>query len=120
MQISNEIINVLDYLGNKIGVTIDWTSTNVLPYIEDLCSKFIKWEVEMSIAWIVIASVMAILSLVFAIFVDMDGFQWVLFTCAVVVAIIVIGTQVFDIITCNTFPEKVIYDYIKQIYSNSR
>ena len=33
MQISDEIIKVLEYLCTKIGLTIDWTSSNVLPYV---------------------------------------------------------------------------------------
>ena len=44
MQISNEIIQVLEYLAEKIGITIDWTNNNVLPYVEQLCKKFIEWE----------------------------------------------------------------------------
>ena len=45
MQISDEIIKVLEYLCTKIGLTIDWTSSNVLPYVEQLCGKFVKWEI---------------------------------------------------------------------------
>lgn len=33
MQVSDQIIEVLNYLGEKLGVTIDWTSENVLPYV---------------------------------------------------------------------------------------
>lgn len=120
MQISDEIINVLDYLGEKVGITIDWTSNNVLPYVEDLCGKFIKWEIGTSTAWIVMAIVTTIIALVFAIIVNWDELEWCIFACIVATAIIVIGFQVFDIITCNTFPEKVIYDYIKEVYSNVR
>lgn len=49
MQISDEIIKVLEYLCTRIGLTIDWTSSNVLPYIEQLCGKFVKWEIGTSI-----------------------------------------------------------------------
>ena len=40
MNFSQEIINVLDYLCNKFGIAIDWTSENVIPYIEELCERF--------------------------------------------------------------------------------
>ena len=36
MKVSKEIIEVLDYIGEKIGVTIDWTSDNVIPYVKEL------------------------------------------------------------------------------------
>ena len=46
---SSEIIKVLEYLGEKIGITIDWTSENMMPYVQQLCEKFIKWETGTSI-----------------------------------------------------------------------
>lgn len=54
MTISSEIIKVLDYLGEKFGIAIDWTSKNVLPYLQALVDKFIKWEISTSIVWIVL------------------------------------------------------------------
>lgn len=112
MQISDEIIKVLDYLCSKFGLAIDWTNTNVFPYIEQLCEKFIKWEIGTSVAWIVIAIICVILTLIFSKFVDWEGFEKAIFWCGVCVAIIIIGVQTFDIIKAYTFPEKAIYDYI--------
>ena len=31
---SDEIIKVLDDLSDRVGITIDWTSQNVLPYLQ--------------------------------------------------------------------------------------
>lgn len=119
MQISNEVIKILEYLGQKIGVTIDWTSNNVLPYIEQLCKKFIVWETSTSYAWIAIAGGIFVIALIFAMLVnwlyDWDGIEWATFAIVAVVTIVIIGCQVFDIIECQTFPEKAIYDYI-QLY----
>ena len=56
MTVSSEIIEVLDYLGEKFGIAIDWTSNNVLPYLQALVDKFIKWEISPSIVWIAIAA----------------------------------------------------------------
>lgn len=30
---SQEIINVLDNLGEKFGIAIDWSNENILPYL---------------------------------------------------------------------------------------
>ena len=125
MQISDEVIKILEYLGQKIGVTIDWTSNNVLPYVEQLCKKFIVWETSTSYAWIAIAGGIFVIALIFAILVswlsDLDGFEWVIFAVVAVVTIAIIGCQVFDILECQTFPEKAIYDYIQfHIGSGSR
>lgn len=120
MQISDEIIKVLEYLCTKIGITIDWTSSNVLPYLEQLCEKFVKWEIGTSITWIGIAIITTIIALIFSKVVDLDGFEKAIFWCVVCIAIAVIGYQVFDIVKCYTFPEKAIYDYIQSYLSNHR
>lgn len=36
---SQEIINVLDNLGEKFGIAIDWTSKNIMPYLQDLIHR---------------------------------------------------------------------------------
>lgn len=120
MQISDEVIKILEYLCGKVGVTIDWTSNNVLPYLEQLCVKFVKWEIGTSIGYIVFMIVSVIIGLIFSKVVDWDGMEKMLFWCMVVVAVISIGVQAFDIITCYTFPEKAIYDYINYHFSSSR
>lgn len=115
-QVSDEIIKVLDYLGGKMGVAIDWTSENVLPYISEIIEKFIKWEIETSIFWIILAAAMIGISLIAGIVGSLafsENFFWFVFVCVLVVGIIVIGCQAYDIVTCQTFPEKAVYDYLK-------
>lgn len=122
MKISKEIIEVLNYLGEKIGITIDWTSKNVIPYIEEICAKFIKWEISTSYAWIAITSCITILTLIAAIIINhfcyWDSMEWFIFGVVAISAICVIGVQIFDIIECHTFPEKTIYDYINSHINN--
>ena len=118
MQISSEIIEVLEYLGQKFGIAIDWTGENVLPYLEELFAKFIAWETQTSIAWIVIAGSATALALIIAValsfFSDFSEVGWYIFAAVAIVAIIIISFQVFDIIECKTFPEKTVFDYIQQ------
>ena len=130
MNFSQEIISVLDYFGNKFGMSIDWTSENVMPYIEDLCARYIQYEVFTSIAWmaiipaitLIIAIPVAILhkkansldwnyDCYFAVCATAIVF-WIVFGFMVFSSICVIGTQVFDIIECYTLPEKVILEYL--------
>ena len=49
MSISSEITNILNDLGNRLGIAIDWTSQNVTPYIQDLISRIAKLEMCNSI-----------------------------------------------------------------------
>lgn len=122
MQVSDEVIEVLEYLCKKIGVTVDWTNNNVLPYAEQICKKFITWEISTSFAWIWIMSAVTIIALILAIIihniVDLEGFEWFVFGLILTVTIVVCGCQIFDIIECKTFPEKVIYDYIQNQLNN--
>ena len=114
MQISNEIIQVLEYLAEKIGITIDWTNNNVLPYVEQLCKKFIEWEYGTSMTWIIIAACFSVVMFLFAVFAKgLDGFGWFCFWVTLVISIIIICVQVFDMVECRLFPEKTIYDYIQ-------
>lgn len=120
MTVSSEIIEVLDYLGEKFGIAIDWTSNNVLPYLQTLADKFIKWEISTSIVWIVIAAfVMAAMIVLInlkgirEINEETYGMLWIPIIVLIIVSFIVICIQIFDIIECNIFPEKALYDFIK-------
>ena len=114
MQISDEIIKVLEYMCDKVGVTIDWTSNNVLPYVQQLGEKFIRWEIGTSISWIIISIISVVVAFLIIKFADMDGLESLIFATVIILATIIIGCQIFDIIECYTFPEKAIYDYIQE------
>lgn len=122
MNVSQQIINVIDNLCQKFGIAIDWTAANVLPYITTLCEKYIHWETSTSIAWIIIASSCAFIALIAAIFICKFccwcGVEWVMFGFVLLISICVIGQQVFDIIECKTFPEKAIYEYVTYLINN--
>ena len=121
MTVSSEIIEVLDYLGEKFGIAIDWTSNNVLPYLQALVDKFIKWEISTSILWIaiavfVIAMIISLMNLKGIREFNKeicDGMLWIPAGILILGFFIVICVQIFDIVECNVFPEKVLYDFIK-------
>ena len=120
MTISSEIIEVLDYLGEKFGIAIDWTSNNVLPYLQTLVDKFIQWEISTSILWIAIAAFVIAMIIILMnlksfrkINEDTYGILWTFAGILILVFFIVICVQIFDIVECNVFPEKVLYDFIK-------
>lgn len=51
---SEEVIKVLDALAEKFGLAIDWTSANVLPYLQQLCGKYVTYEITTSVVWMLI------------------------------------------------------------------
>ena len=125
MTVSSEIIEVLDYLGEKFGIAIDWTSNNVLPYLQALVDKFIKWEISTSILWIaiaifIIATTITLMNLKgFREINETYGMLWVPAGILILGFFVIICVQIFDIIECNVFPEKVLYDFIKTMLNQN-
>ena len=130
---SKEIIEVLDALSDRLGMSIDWTQNNIIPYLQEICNKYVNYEIATSIVWIVVGVlflVAAIWAVKKAIKVNndtsIDEDVTALLVCVLVVlavALSVIGVitileQVFDIITCYTFPEKIIIEKLIEIKKN--
>lgn len=127
MQVSNEIINVFEYLGEKFGIAIDWTSTNVIPYIEQLCGRIINYEIATSVFWLIFGIITGVISFLalkkgYSLLVDEDdetcGLPIVFWLIGFVVFIIITLTQVHDIITALTFPEITILNHIRVLMPN--
>lgn len=117
-EFSEDVIEILEYLCDKLGIAFDWTNQNIVPYLGELIDKFIQWQVGTSVVWIIISILTAIFASV--IFITLEKHRWiedttrtVLILIFLVCALIVISKQVFDIVECYTFPEKAIYDWIQ-------
>ena len=66
MQFSDQLIEVLDAICKKIGVVIDWTVANVVPYVQDLVHRVIVWQIMRKGVWALAVIIMLVLSFVFA------------------------------------------------------
>ena len=134
MSFSKEWIAILDDLAYRFGVAIDWTSENIIPYLQDLCSRFIKYEIFTSIGWIgimiVIISVCGIIAGIIhkkACADNVDPYNDIVFINIAakvtmgflgIIFIAVVGHQIFDIIEALTLPEKTIFEFIKNTLQN--
>lgn len=133
---SEEIIKVLDALAEKFGLAVDWTSANVIPYLEQLCGKYVNYEIATSVVWLILGIILMLVGK-FGIkktkycynkykenvYSDWDVgsiFAGIGTGVALLTGVIVIICQVFDIVTCFTFPEKIILDELMSIYRNMR
>lgn len=131
---SEEIIKILDALAEKFGLAIDWTSANVIPYLQQLCNKYVTYEIVTSVIWMLISIGLLFIGK-YAI--QKAKYCWrkskedwhsdydfgavlfgVLAGCLIVTGIIMIIFQIFDIATCITFPEKMILNELKSISQN--
>ena len=60
---SEEIIKVIDELCKKFGVVIDWTSQNVLPYLQELAHRIAIYKITMSAIGVFIGLVFLVLEI---------------------------------------------------------
>lgn len=124
MNISDQIIQVLDDLCRRFGIVIDWSKETIAPYLEELATKFITFEVKTSWFWIFSSAIVTVIAWVlFIIFNHTDPDDagviiGVVAFCVTVAFIIITGSQVYDIITCETLPEKILLREIKSLLQN--
>lgn len=48
MTFSEQLIYLIDEFAERIGIVIDWTSSSVMPYIQDLVGRYIMYELVMA------------------------------------------------------------------------
>lgn len=126
---SEEIIKVLDDLGEKFGIAIDWTSQNLTPYLQDLATRFISLKNAQAIVWIIISIITLVVSSIVIIlakrWVKKNGYdsyddEYILAVTTYLIAGALIGiftivftSNVFGLIQNIFIPELSIYEYIK-------
>lgn len=126
--LSSQIIELLNYLGEKMGVAIDWTNSNMMPYLESIFSKYINY---FFLSRVIPMGLILIVAIFFTIIsvrylkrrtdfnpdkYFMDCLYVTFLIISVIVLIIVFIVLFFmlpDLIACWTFPEKIILDYLK-------
>lgn len=137
MSFSSELITVLDYLAQKLGIVIDWTSESVLPYLRDLCARYIEYEIfngfvviggwalflVFFICWLIPCNHIAKRRLNW----NFDhptcwvaGVAWVGFIVCLIGFVAAAIYEGFHIIECWKMPEKVIIEYIQGILNSGK
>lgn len=128
MEFSREIIAILDYLCQRFGIAIDWTSDNVMPYLQDLGERFIQYEIYTSFACCVLAAVvLAVSGVIWFLATILDKnrrnnigeVSKAVFFVALVVGVFVCMMETIDIIECYTLPEKTILDYLQTLMDSA-
>ena len=87
-----------------------------MPYLQELMTKFINYEMSTSIVWLVISSVLFItgtIILIYGIKEDTSGFAVPIGAITMMITFPIIIWQILDIVKCNTFPEMMLINYIQ-------
>lgn len=136
---SDEIIKVLDDLSQRFGIAVDWTSSNVLPYLQELTQKYVHYRLAMSVMELVIGILLFVAAAKMVkeakhqhykakeearSYFEDNFHDGIAIACcagaafAIFIDIILIPSALGDIITCMTFPEKLILDELLQALKN--
>ena len=127
---SEEIIKVLDELGKRFGIVIDWSNQNIIPYLQELLKRFICYRNITACVWIILSIAMTISGVGMIRFLnewrksdDYDdynddmlallGYIFSVFIIALGIGLII--GNVFGIIKNVCMPEMAIYEYITNI-----
>lgn len=130
---SEEIIKVLDELGKKFGVVINWSNQNIIPYLQELLKRFICYRNITACICIIISIAMTISGVVMIRFLnkwrksenydsDYNIDDELLAILGYIFSIFIIATgiglmigNIFGIVKNICMPEMVVYEYIKNI-----
>ena len=137
---SAQIIEVLNDICEKFGIAVDWTSKNIQPYLKELMAKCINYKLATDIVWLVVGIVLLIIGGVLLRFAFNNNRKYHEITdyhermysnldetvCGqiifggICIGIAVVLTLYFTInlITCVTFPEKIILDMVRSYLGN--
>lgn len=134
----DEVIKVLNHLGDQFGVAIDWSSTNVMPYLNDLMTRMIRYGIYINIYHIIYAIFITALFIIVTVVLYKIAYKMISkseeneeyvnsakilstafaisLVTTVIVALIEIGNIkdcIADIIELNTVPEKYVVEIIQ-------
>ena len=133
MNFSEQAIALFNDASERLGIFVDWTQENVLPYAQGLCQRIVNYEIATSIFIIVgLLLVSAILGIalykaykIYRKLNNSDSYSdeeelyevvsciLLVFLCISLIAdLIFVPVQAFDIITALTIPEKTIIGFL--------
>lgn len=130
---SEEIIKVIDELGKRFGIAIDWSNQNIIPYLQELLKRFIYYRNITACVWIIISIAMTISGVVMIRFLNkwrksdnydkdycgdddtLAAMGYIFSICIIALGIGLIIGNMFGIVKNICMPEMVVYEYIKNI-----
>lgn len=59
----DEIIKVLDKIGEQFGVAIDWSNANVMPYLQNLLARYTNYLFYTSLVYLILSIIIIIIGI---------------------------------------------------------
>ena len=118
--VAEQIIEVIEYLGQKFGMVIDWSAENLLPVAEHLGGRIVDWKIASSWFWIILCGIFFIAGIICIICGFKNGVEYdlgaVLFVIGIIASVfgvVGLGINIFELVKVLSFPELVIIEYIQ-------
>lgn len=127
MSFSKQFIEICNFLASQMGIMIDWTSENIVPYMQDFSDRFIKYEISTSVVWIVIMIIIPLILFVLAKMATKEYYEsdyaegvlmiiaWMFFSFSCITSFVVVIIQIFHIIKAVNIPEQLIIEELLRV-----
>ena len=134
MNASEQIIAVINDLCNKMGVVIDWTSANIVPYLQELIQRIAYMEIAKHSIGIVFGIIALIVSIIIwvklskfhlkqqskcreQVYIDDDDLVYIFGIVGIIIGfmmgIILLSVNVTSLVEAIYLPEIAAYNYIQ-------
>ena len=109
---SEEVIKIFDNISSRFGVVIDWTSENVIPYLQELFNKYVLCESIITLIWLILGIGCLIAGIIFI--KKVIQYEDIKFgIISLIFGIIITLISSMHLIQCLTFPESLIIEMLK-------
>ena len=140
-----EVIKVLKHLGDQFGVANDWSSANIMTYLNDLMSRMVKYGIYINIYYIFYAIFCIVFLIVVSVILYKTSCKMIIksdedkdykglaegltiafvvsFAATLVTTVVGIGyisNHIANIIELNTVPEKYVIEMIQDKINDSK
>ncbi len=131
--VADQIIQVIEYLGQKFGIAINWSAENVLPIAQTLMERLARWCIAQNVFFVALSFVGLIVGIIiFSLSAHKmpkldryDSFGEtmciggvLLFGSMVVVSTIGLYVNTYHLVQSICFPELAVFEYIQSFISN--
>lgn len=126
----NYVVQIIDALAKQFGLAIDWTSQNVMPYMQDLMTRIVNHEIGIGIFWMIFLPIATIAFGIVGVKCikkakEIDRYDWaeeapgiigivcsILGVIGLVATLVVVPYFSIRIIECVNIPEKIFIEYM--------
>jgi len=136
----NKVIEVFDYMGEKLGIAIDWTAENVMPQVMEFLGRYQIFSIVNCVVWFVVYISLIIACVIvlkkmykgiatqdhdniwYDIHWSTDAFITILVTIIGIVCIVLFGVnaleEVFDVTKWALVPEMQFFEVFSEYLNN--